>query len=536
MLEPNADQEYRCYYIGQTISWRNSNFTCLETDILFPDQAIILKETLLNLGSFISSFLKVDPIENEWVPKLSFPNHFKLDPKNVSADLFVVIAVRPFNGVGSATTHGILRKKDDNRVIQCVIYFFVGMIPMKTESEFTYSKKLFNLAFHELMHSLGFSMALYRLWINPSTGKAYGDDLPFSNISLAKYPNKHFLIIHTPTLHKMAFKKFGKEYFFDGLVPAGLEIEDSGPSGTYAGHPDGRIYLGDPMASVPFQVTKRISDLNFALLNDTGWYDVDFTKSNKLSWGDGFSFGDSLLNNFPDHPPQTHFPLHYLCRNNFTKPRCSHDYKGIGLCNSNKIDCKNTNLNQDQKRFCESQEWSNPLGLDYMGAGITSDFMIYVKTTIFCDNPELKPRSNGEYHGENSFCHSNSSSLVCLHTVCNDDDTISITINNIKQICKFEGQILFFENPKSNITCSSPKHICRIIKFDTKNVQYPYDFPNFIKPTNLSDIKSFNLLNSKIFPILSFIGLFLISIFIFHFFFQKKNSQNLSDELNNNFI
>lgn len=123
---------------------------------------------------------------------------------------------------------------------------------------------LANIA-HEMSHLLGFSQGLMSYWKN-SSGLAYADSDLRKNITIRDTTKT---VLTTPTVLEKARKVFNCSSL------EGLELEDSGGSGTAGSHWDKRIMMNDYMtAYIP---THGIfSDISLALFKDTGWYEVDY--------------------------------------------------------------------------------------------------------------------------------------------------------------------------------------------------------------------------------------------------------------------
>jgi hypothetical protein len=113
---------------------------------------------------------------------------------------------------------------------------------------------------------------------------------------------KFFEFFQLQNLQKWVQKRFGI-INFSSTVPAGLEIELEGGSGTAGSHPEQTLYFSDLMAGVISSEVK-ITELTFVAMLDSGWYDVDFRGTQRLIFGYGPSIGENILTTFPMEPPQ----------------------------------------------------------------------------------------------------------------------------------------------------------------------------------------------------------------------------------------
>ena len=146
------------------------------------------------------------------------------------------------------------------------------------------------------MHIFGISLSLYSTWINPETGKAYGNDFKWSSFTK---DGKEFLVIHTPKAHEFAARRWGSENFTEN-VPAGIEVEDGGGSGTAHSHPETRVFFPDIMSPVSSGASK-FTELSLALLEDSGWYEVHDKYVEECEWGNIPNFGTMNPSDYPEH-------------------------------------------------------------------------------------------------------------------------------------------------------------------------------------------------------------------------------------------
>jgi hypothetical protein len=131
---------------------------------------------------------------------------------------------------------------------------------------------------------------LYPFWRNLETKAIYGSSLPLTTFSDRGIT---YSVWHTRTLHEYAVSKFGKETYFRN-VPAGIILEDYQDPGILISHPEATLYLPDFMVGLSVS-RQEITDLSLAVLQDTGWYEVNYSLSKFLLYGYGPSTGRGLL-------------------------------------------------------------------------------------------------------------------------------------------------------------------------------------------------------------------------------------------------
>jgi leishmanolysin len=303
--------EYACRYVGQQIRWSQFSGVCTDADVLDSDRLEVLKQTVSNLERYISRLLKVVPetslitVSDVWDIRLGSQRQF-------ASDLVVVIAIRPFTRdskiLGQAWPFRYSRR--NQRPIVGGMYLNPAYVPNVAQNETSLERFFFTVAVHELMHVLGITEGLMHYWVDKESGRRYEAESLFTGYVSPAY-QKEFKILHTPAVRRYVKARFGISEFVAG-VPAGVEIEDGGGSGTAGSHPESRVYGGEVMCGI-FVGYVWVSNMSLAMLDDTGWYEVNYAMGEPYPWGDGRSMLSAPLATFPNSPPQRAFPRHYLC-------------------------------------------------------------------------------------------------------------------------------------------------------------------------------------------------------------------------------
>ena len=473
----NSPDSKTCQAISDQITWGFQTYTCLEADLLNSSKIQIITETLNNLNIYLNKLLKVNSF-NENITIVNWNNYAGITQKTVSnTDLHITVLARPYgnsNTLASAAAYQF--ENGQNRPIQGFIFINVAQLPFNSEDINSNETNFFHTCFHETLHVLGISSNLFSKWIDIKTNLPYN---PFLSTTLTK-GTKSFKIIHTPEAHKYAKNRFGLETFTNGThsCDSGIEFEDGGGQGTAGSHPEARVYFNEVMVGLTVQDT-IISDLSLALLVDTGWYEVNYSLSRGLPWGNGNLIYNSPLTEFPLGSPQNVFPSHYLCNSsNYNNDSCTYDFKAHGICQTTSHNCAN-----DFQLYCENQIFFNPKNFSIVGISSIHDYILYkapysnrvctnIKSDIFY--------SNYEYLGKDSRCHYNNNNYpVCLKTRC-DDLKLFLIINNIEKECEFENQILNFN--LIQIKCHDPLLFCKTELASNYLSENPFNFTPFPTP------------------------------------------------------
>lgn len=433
---------------------------CSKDDVITAEKRNVIIETFKNLQTYMEGCLKVTPMTTSirLVPNRAEYTLAREGDEAKNCDMYYTIIPRPYssselNVLASASS--ILDESIEKRPIQGIVFINVAKLPDKAQNLNEYPNEFFITCFHELCHALGISNSTYKNWINITTRQPYFDQ----NAKTMHKEKKNFTIVYTPEIHKYAKKRFGVETFTfdDGEIPSGIELEDGGGSGTMGSHPEIRTYYGESMVGVS-SAHSVISDLIFAMLKDTGWYEVNYTYAHGHSWGNGYSISTSPLNSFAVGAPQTSFPTHYLCKVNGTEG-CTYDYTAIGECKTENYDCDK----YPDDPFCQSQDFYNANRETTRGHSSVHDWIKYIipYNNRNCLDPSNfeKPSDSKEEAGPNSRCFEYpNGKFGCFLTRCDGLD-LYVKFGSYEFQCKKGGEKV---GPIwQKILCPNPEFICR---------------------------------------------------------------------------
>jgi leishmanolysin len=229
---------------------------------------------------------------------------------------------------------------------------------------------------------------------------------------------------------------------------------------------------------------QEITDLSLAVLQDTGWYEVNYSLSKFLLYGYGPSMGRDLLSALPDGIPRKEFPLHYQCGVK-DKMKCSWDRRSIGFCASTPLNCSKSN----NSAHCNTSWYRDPDNTGFVSSNplVSYIFPNTVEGNI-CLNKEMSSTfSKYETRGPTSFCYefvpNTEYSPICLDTTCNDNLTLTLTFQgNRKVLCERENDVVSYHTFR--IICPDPKEICTMIEFE--KISHPdqgFEYPTIHLPS-----------------------------------------------------
>ena len=471
-LDPN-----QCHQVGQTVRWQNNDHICRESDIVSNEKLLILKSTFTNLQNYISRAIQVDQYQGKLSLTDISSSGYPVEQRDVDGDIAITVYIRHFGDESSTLAVAASFKTQflSNRPIQGFIVINANTIPTKIETELSPNRYFFSICFHEMMHALGFSSHLFSKWLNRETGFAWGSNFPLTDITIPKYGNKKFSILHTPLIKKYAEQRWNRTEILPG-IPMGIELEDQGGTGTAGSHVKGKTFFNEVMVGLiitPF----RISDLMFSLLEDMGWYFCNWSLVEPLPWGAGESIGEKPLIDFPFSPPVpaiNSFPSHYVCTQEQVNTNlCSYDFSASAKCLSITNDSCTEIITENSQIFCKNKQYYDPNNLNQRGNSPVHDFMFLKLTNqdLVCADPSFENKSNSIIKdmtfGSNSMCSmielDNIKSPACYNMFCDENNTniIYIQTKSKNLTCNYNNEIINI-SPGLNIICPDPKLICNL--------------------------------------------------------------------------
>ena len=187
----------------------------------------------------------------------------------------------------------------------------IGLLTVSIDTSFynmaRVSEYFSEVFLHELTHALGFLYTMFEYFPN---GLSY-------TVNSFWVRGKIRNLIVTPTVKEVA-----KKYYNCSNI-MGVELEDQGGTGSASSHWEQRVLLGDYMGAVIYQEEMTISEITLALLEDSGWYKVNYYTGGLMRFGKnkGCAF---LENNCLDTDTyKTEFVNEFFDYENKDTPSCS---------------------------------------------------------------------------------------------------------------------------------------------------------------------------------------------------------------------
>lgn len=344
---------------------------------------------------------------------------------------------------------------------------------------------------HEIVHALGFSAGLFAFYRDDegkplTTRKANG--LPPFNESIGLYQwsdnvarkatrlwsvrgnsklNHEVLLLVTPRVVKEA------QQHFNCQVLEGMELENQGGIGTELNHWEKRLLENEAMTGSHTQ-NRVFSRLTLAALEDTGWYRANYSKAERLEWGEGMGC-DFVMNSckfWIDQQQKANKNITPYCNTLRTSPlrlMCRQDQKAVAVCNLEKY----PDPVPKEYQYFDYLDGVPEEELQYYGGSVeiadycpfSQDFSWYISgefqrgsdCRISQNQPEPSRNYGAEEYGAESVCLSQKSHFVmqqcnkipsfpdwgsgCYRISCSTNGLI-VWVSDKPYLCSQIGQVL----------------------------------------------------------------------------------------------
>ena len=432
-----------CKEVGQEIIWeQNPSYICTKDDLLTDEKKEAFEKTIDNLSNFIGRLLR---IKHSDISLRNYRSDYTyIDPPNKTskADHYISIFIRPFEDTTIASSQSIRREITTGRTVQSMIVFDPKFIPTAAEDENTDERRFFLTTFHELMHSLDIGYSSLVFWTSRDKGKpAYIGDTEFTR---STYPTKTFYHICTPKAKEVASRRLGisRDNYGKDIC---IEFEDNGYEGTIHEHPKATLYRQDVMAGIQ-SADSVISEVTLALLEDMGWFTVNWSLAQPMTWGAKELISTTEADDYVEKPAYKYIPKSYISDSSHPLD-LGHDFRSWG---------------EPLPKFLYDTN-EDPYDIkEYGDLYIPSDQMINPNSPY--DYVPLKNYINVCRGNKFAYLSKDYSEGRCLETSIEQDYRIKITIseNNVAY-CSTKDDT--FQVDGKEFMCNDLKTIDKIIEF-----------------------------------------------------------------------
>ncbi|XP_033624458.1 leishmanolysin-like peptidase [Asterias rubens] len=392
---------------------------------------------------------------------------------------------------------------------------YINLCPSALSTDPSHRTMQLTTVQHEIIHSLGFTAALYAFYHDseglPFTPRDPSGLPPFSE-SLGLYQWSDRVIKElkrtdwdvrggqiTHTIHTMVTPNVRREAraHFDCPVMVGMEVENNGGYGTKLTHFEKRLLENEAMTGT--HTHERVfSRLTLAVLEDTGWYQPNYDMADPLDWGKGLGcdFVRKSCKYWMDKQRESQEKLSPFCDVIREEPftlTCSVGRKSVALCNLHQY---STDLDPKYQYFDSLPGVSSEDLAKYGGTSELADYCPFhqqfnykepsgAKKSTTCqisaNTPSRSENVAAEYYGMGSTCVEHGVAwrqsqcdqyqaqqtwgAGCYQYSCGKDG-LKITIEGVNYLCSWEGQSIAIRVTSSEylhtgkIVCPSCQELC----------------------------------------------------------------------------
>ncbi|XP_070535465.1 leishmanolysin-like peptidase isoform X2 [Ptychodera flava] len=393
---------------------------------------------------------------------------------------------------------------------------FANLCPNSLSTESANYNNILGSLKHEILHALGFSASLYAFYRDKN-----GDPLT-ERMADGKPPRNYAINMHQWSDRVVQTIRRSDWTVRQGTVPhdvqmlvtprvveearnhfncptlEGVEIENQGGSGSELSHFEKRLFENEVMTGVHSQ-TRIFSRLALAVMEDTGWYSVNYDNAEPLIWGQnlGCDFAKKSCKYWIDLQKARQEEVDPYCDTVGSvefRLQCNTDRSSLALCNIHKYDI---DLPVEYQYFNKLDGISDHELGKYGGSVEMADFCPFHQElewesdtaptrTSHCNNPANAPDSahsySLEHYGENSVCIEQGSAWRkqkcnqvvtqhqwgsgCYKYSCSNTYGLVIEVNRQEYICYEEGLVLSVSDivddwlHEGTLICPSCQEVC----------------------------------------------------------------------------
>lgn len=441
--------------------WNNTDYKCEQS--LTENDITKIKGNFENVKSFLQNFVYVKPTSGEIELKdYDQVSGTLVNGKKVKdTDLHVTLLSRPFNNYRQS--FGVVATQDSiGRPTSGFIVIRTTDIGQIDVNDFFYSQYL-----RLMLNVMGINRKMYEQY------KDYNGKQHEKAICEATLNGRKFTYLQTPYAVNFAKIHFPNQKVGDCL---GIELENSHLPGVLDDSFDGsavetRIYFTEILTAYELDGSKknsykRVTDLTVAILRDTGFYDVDFTKAQPLIWGNKNIISN---NNFAIGTPSAVFPGNYFpatSNNPFVDYKCKFNPPPTG----SDPHCEKTDLGYEAKMYCDGQKfYGDDAAFTDQIVGTLRDF---IKVSTLTGNPAPKGQAyvNTKGYGEKDpFPYKCASDGLSYTISIRDGQTLNCTAGG-QEIEYTLGTITGGSGTaKGTLVCENPKTFCTTVFYAEQN-------------------------------------------------------------------
>lgn len=485
LIDGTSSDPRACYTVGQQVQFGTSGsstcntdgqsnclYTCTSADIASVGLQNVIRtavlpavldifENILTIqrvtGNLLLNAAVYDAFGGICYPGVPIPSNIVSGSGTglPNADMLVIGAARPSPSTGTvayalscnfdwdqSSENGIFGRPLAGHVNFSPRYF--QQFATSGYSEFDF-KAAVKVGVHEFTHALGFSSTFYQSYLNTTSGKPYAQPTKTITRAGTSAAGQAFSVsislLTTPKMTSIAQKHYGCD------TMEGVELENYGGSGTAGSHWELREVQNEYMAGY-INSLMPVSYLTMGLLEDMGWYKLDYTKAEYWTWGKGQ--GCSWVQ---EKCETSWTGAGYFCSATSTLG-CTADRNAKGNCN---VGIYQSSLPAYYQHFSDPKKG---------GGNPAADCCPYIDYVSYCGN--ATETANGgvfEFFGTDSLCweigqnSQQTTAQACYQHRCNSGN-LEVNVNNVWLTCPSNGGTVSSTALNGVVNCPSYDLVC----------------------------------------------------------------------------
>ena len=406
--------DYTAYYFSKLLTVDGSSLVRLSSDLFSTSDDYILRSEVTNI---------ID--------------------KTFNVDLILIPKIIDLGETTVAAAYPIAISTKDNRPV-------AGGVLLRANydlSQINAQRFLVMLLLHEFTHVLGFSNGLFNFF---QTNDSLIKTKTINGIERTLFTGKNVI-------------KYAKRHFGCDDIE-GVELENQGGEGSVGSHWEARIMLGDYMISTDYQEIV-ISEISLALLEDSGWYGVNYYTGGLFRYGKGL--GCNFLNTNCVSNNETNFKREFCITP--SEERCSAGNIDRGNCYIANYSYSIPSYYQ----YFDSETIGGFSPADYCPVSMSYSYYYYYFYSR-CDSNGLNyynlSSSFGETYGPNSLCilsslapsgYTTSTVARCHKITCNyDNSTFNVDIGDVEVECPYNYEEINVDGYSGSLICPGFDRVC----------------------------------------------------------------------------
>ncbi|KAF2077812.1 hypothetical protein CYY_000857 [Polysphondylium violaceum] len=446
----------------------NCVYTCNANDILNNSLANLIENVILpTIREVFSTLLSVNRVDG--VLKLTdtysdreCDDYYRIPDSYfttgiANTDMLMFITARPTPSTSTiayalACVFPIYSTNFYGRPVAAGINFNpLYFIPLLNNPNQFLFKEYIRVGIHEATHAFGFSKTFYDSFLDSNTGQKYTYTPSYSFTDSAPTPSGSVSVtrsgIRTPKV-----VSFVKDHYNCATLQHQL-LEDAGGQGTAGSHWEKRT-VGEEYMLGYVQPVFPITGLTLSFLEDSGWYDIDFSYAEPLMWGKKLG-----CNWFAGCTASSWSDTGYFA--SAQTESCTPTRVGKG---TTRLFSYNSNLPAQYQHFSDPRIGGADMAADYCPF---SDVTPNTKNAYCVDKGAQANAVTSifEYYGSDSRCFEYVESSVvkqaCWKYQCNANKQLQIQVNDTWITCATPGQISVAQG--ISVQCPSNFYICDVV-------------------------------------------------------------------------